>query len=89
LGGTDKIGLLNFNLPFFFFTSSIFKPYLARPVPLFKYGFLGLMVLHSISFSNCLFSAIFVLHSTDFALEKLSTFLLGDKITNSSLEFEA
>lgn len=82
MDGIDKIGLLNFNLPVFFLTSSIFKPYLARPVPLFKYGFLGLIVLHSISFSNCLSSEILVLHS-------LSTFLLGDNIATSSLGFEA
>jgi len=88
LDGTDKIGFLNFSLPDFFFTSSIFKPYLAKPVPLFKYGFLGLIVLHSISFSNCLSSAILVLHS-DFDMQILSTFLLGDKIGTSSREFEA
>jgi len=87
LDETDKIGFLNFSLPDFFFTSSIFKPYLARPVPLFKYGFLGLIFLHSISFSNCLSSAILV-HSTGFDMQILSTFLLGDNIATLSLDFE-
>jgi len=89
LDGTDRIGFLNFNLPVFFFTSSIFKPYLARPVPLFKYGFLGLIVLYSISFFNSLSSSILVLHSTAFDLLILSKCLLGDNIAMSSLELEA